>query len=232
MAYNQNKIISISQALKEAQGSIEAKAGIQPVQLYREGYADNTIWAVRSLGIDPGTGKELYIDVNGNPGFTWSPLQLQTAGVNGPKYRGYLNTQLRYGSFTTTMIFRYRLGGQLYNQTLSSKVENADFMYNTDTRVFENRWKQPGDYAAFKALLVTSPSYASSRFVFNESTLELANVHLAYELNTSLTRRMGMQRLSLAADIADLFYFSTVLRERGIDFPFSRQVSLTIIASF
>lgn len=232
MAYNQNKIISISQALKDAQSTIEAKAGTGPVKLYREGYADNTIWAVPSMGIDPGTGKELYVDEHGNPGFTWSPLYLQAAGIDGPKYRGNFSSLLRYGSFSATIMCRYRLGGQLYNQTLSDRVENANFKYNTDSRVLENRWKQPGDYAAFKGLLVTTPTYTSSRFVFNERTLELANVHLAYELNTPFVQAIGIQRLLFAADVADCFYFSTVLRERGIDFPFSRQISLTINASF
>ena len=47
----------------------------------------------------------------------------------------------------------YEYGGQRYNSTLVSKVENADiYNSNVDKRVFSDRWKEPGDNARFKAL--------------------------------------------------------------------------------
>jgi len=37
-------------------------SGIQ--NLFYEGYPQNAIYAVKSLGIDPSTGKEIYLDRN------------------------------------------------------------------------------------------------------------------------------------------------------------------------
>ena len=49
------------------------------------------------------------------------------------------------------MTFRYRIGGQMYNQTLVDKVQDVDPRYNVDKRAFEQRWQEPGDKVRFAA---------------------------------------------------------------------------------
>ena len=41
----------------------------------------------------------------------------------------------RWRDLSINLSFAYRLGGQLYNSTLASKVENADKQYNVDERL-------------------------------------------------------------------------------------------------
>ncbi|MBO9632300.1 MAG: SusC/RagA family TonB-linked outer membrane protein [Chitinophagaceae bacterium] len=233
MISNQNKIVEISDALKQAQKSNEEKNGALPVKLYKEGYSDRTIWVVPSLGIDPSTGKEMYLDKTGNPSFVWSSADIRACGIDNPKYQGNLNTLVRYRSFALNMSFGYRFGGQMYNQTLIEKVENADFRYNVDRRVYENRWQKPGDNAAFKGLLVTTATNKTSRFVQDERTFTCQNINLMYELrNQKLLQKFGAEFFSLTANFSDVFYISSVKRERGIDYPFSRQCSFTLNVTF
>ncbi len=232
LVHNVNRIVQISEALKAAQKSSENAAGAVPGYLYKEGYSTNTIWVVPSLGIDPSTGKEMYLDRNGEPTYTWSSLDLRASGVSEPAYFGNFSTLLRYKNFSMNLSFGYRFGGQLYNQTLINKVENADYSYNVDARVYDSRWQKPGDNAAFKGLLVTAFTNRTSRFVQDEKTLTLQNANFQYDVKSSFARKLKMQTLSFAANMADLFYLSTVRRERGTIYPFSRQASLTINAMF
>jgi hypothetical protein len=230
---NTNKIVEISQALKDAQKTIINAGGSNPNILYREGYSTNTIWVVPSLGIDPSTGKEMYLDLDGNPTYTWSSLNLRACGVTDPKFQGNFSTMFRYKTFSANLTFGYRYGGQLYNQTLIDKVENAVYSYNVDSRVYDNRWSKPGDNAGFKGLDVTTKTQMTSRFVQDEKTLNCQNINLQYDLRTkSLKQNLGIEILTFSANIADLFYISTVKRERGTSYPFSHNISFSVSAMF
>ncbi len=230
---NTNKIVEISQALTDAQAVINNKGGANPNIQYQKGYSTNTIWVVPSLGIDPSTGKELYLDKSGNPTYTWSALNLQACGNTDPKYQGNFSTMFRYKTFSANLIFGYRYGGQQYNQTLINKVENADYNYNVDSRVYDNRWQKPGDDAGFKGLLVTTATQMTSRFVQDERTLNCQNINLQYDLRSpSLKKALGLDLLTFSSSMADLFYISTVKRERGTTYPFSHTVSFSVSATF
>ncbi|HEY8387677.1 MAG TPA: TonB-dependent receptor, partial [Parasegetibacter sp.] len=226
--HNRNKIVSLSEALKEAQKELENVVAAIPNRLYKEGYATNTIWVVPSLGIDPSTGKEIYLDNEGNPTLTWSPAYLTNVGIDEPKYQGSVSSLFRYKNLSVNLAFSYRTGGQMYNSTLIEKVESSNYQYNMDARVYNSRWREPGDQAAFKGLLVTTPTYKTGRFVQNESTFQLRNVNVQYDFSKALLKKLGVQSSYVAANMADVFYISTVKRERGTSYPFSRQLSLTL----
>ena len=233
MMHNKNKIVEISQAMRDAQESIEKSGGSSPTVLYREGYSTNTIWVVPSLGIDPSNGKEVYLNRFGGTTYLWDARDLADAGVSEPKFQGNLNSTLRWRDLSVNLSFGYRLGGQLYNQTLIDKVENVDYKYNVDSRVYTDRWSQPGDRAFFKGLDVLSTTQKTSRFVQNERTFDCQNINISYDFRTSAVQKyLGMQVLTLTANVADVFYLSTVKRERGTSYPFSRQFSFTLSATF
>ena len=141
---------------------------------------------------------------------------------------------LRWCDFTVNVSLGYRTGGQLYNQTLATRIENADKQYNVDDRVFTDRWQKVGDRTFYKGLTNETATYATTRFVQNERTLTCQNIHLSYELRNKpwLTRNLGMQSATFSADLSDLFYISTVKQERGLDYPYSRRFSFTLSMNF
>lgn len=231
--HNKNEIVEVSQALKDAQKPLEQAANSNPNILYKEGYSTNTIWVVPSLGIDPSTGKEIYLDRFGNPTHIWSALDLQAMGIDEPKLQGNINSIFRYKNLSLNLSFGYRLGGQLYNQTLIDNVENANFKYNLDKRVYTGRWQKPGDHAAYKSLFVAEPTYKTSRFVQDERTFNFQNASLRYDLTGNVAKKfLGAELISFSANMSDLFYLSTVKRERGLSYPFSRQVSFSVGITF
>ena len=233
LIHNENKILEVSEALQDAQKDLEADQGANPNMLYKTGYSTNTIWVVRSLGIDPSTGRELYLDRFGEPTFTWDSRDLTACGVAEPKYQGNLSTMFRYKGFSANLSFGYRFGGQLYNSTLIEKVENTDFRENVDARVYKGRWQKAGDIAAFKGLHLKDKTSKTSRFVENERVFNCQSVTLQYLFDSPrLKKIVGMENLTLNVSTSDLFYISSVKRERGTAYPFSRQFSFSLSATF
>ncbi|MCK7556323.1 hypothetical protein MKQ70_15380 [Chitinophaga sedimenti] len=234
IAYNEDKIVQLSQAMKAANDKLALLTnGNSPNRIIREGASQNTIYAVRSLGIDPSTGKELFPDKNGEVTYQWNPADRIAAGIGQPKYRGNFSTLFRYGYLSANASFGYRFGGQLYNQTLIDKVENADKLMNVDARVFYDRWKQPGDKTFFRGINEVVSSYPSSRFVQDERTLTCQNINISYEMNNRpWLKYIGMKSLTVTANSGELFYVSSVRQERGLDYPFTRQVSFRYLPFF
>lgn len=231
MMHNKNEIVEISQALKDAQKEIENATGASPSTLYKEGFSSNTIWVVPSLGIDPSTGKELYLAKDGQRTFSWNAANLGAMGSTDPKLLGNISTMLRYKDLLLNVVFGYRTGGQMYNNTLINKVENADYRYNVDSRVFNDRWREPGDIVEFKGLMVTQATNKTSRFVKDERTFNCQNINLQYTMS-ALSKRLGLETLAMSISVADAFYFSTVRQERGTQYPFSKQYSVSLNTTF
>jgi TonB-linked SusC/RagA family outer membrane protein len=229
---NRNKILTTSQALKTAQNAILGSVS-DPGTLYMEGYSSNTIWVVPSLGIDPSTGKEVFLGKDGKPTSTWKASDIVAAGNRDPDLRGNFSTLLRYKEFTINVSFGYNYGGQQYNQTFASKVELTNYRYNVDRRVYDNRWQKPGDIAAFKGILETAPTYKTSRFVQDDNTLVLQNVDFQYNIsNRAFLRKIHMQSFAITANAAEPLYLSSIRRERGTDYPFARQYSFSLNMTF
>lgn len=234
VVHNRDRVVELSQAMKSEYAKLLLERGTTPNKVIREGESQYTIYAVPSLGIDPSNGMELYVKRNGEVTYTWDAADRVACGVSEPKFRGNLSSMVRWRNFTANVTFGYRFGGQLYNQTLATRIENADKQYNVDRRVFDDRWQQVGDHSLFKGLTNESATYATTRFVQDERTLTCQNLHLSYELHGLpwLVSHLAMQSLTLGADLSDLFYVSTVKQERGLSYPYSRRFSFTLSASF
>ena len=233
--HNKNKIVEVSQALLDAQNAIESEDLVNPNVQFRPGYSSNTIWTVRSAGIDPGTGKEVFISRDGNRTYNWSASDIVATGVSDPKLEGNISSMFRYKGLSLNVSFGYRFGGQIYNSTLANTVEvsKTAIGWNVDARVFHDRWKNIGDQASFKGLDDFTPTNKTSRFVQDETTFRCQNMTLQYELKSqALNKLLGIDYCLFSASTSDLFYISTVKRERGTSYPFSRQFSLGVNVVF
>ncbi len=233
LVHNKDKILKLSNAMKEANEELLEQKGSVPNKIWKEGDSQNAIYVVPSLGIDPSTGKELYLKKNGEVTYTWAAEDRVFCGVDQPKYRGNLNTTFRWKSLSANLSFGYKWGGQTYNQTLISRVENANKKYNVDRRVYEDRWQKPGDKTFFKGINETTTTQATSRFVQDEATFTCQNLNLTYDFNgNKWLKNLGIENLTLKGDVADLFRVSTIKQERGTSYPFSRQFSFSLTAIF
>lgn len=236
LVYNKNKITHLSQAIKDqtdaymnSDATDENASGIQ--NLFYEGRPQNAIYAVRSLGIDPSTGKEIYLDKNGNITDTWRAQDKVYCGSADPKYRGILNTMFQWGDFTFNASFGYYWGGKIYNSTLRDRVEvtTSEIMSsNVDKRVLDSRWFQPGDVAFFPKLS-DSKSKATSRYVMDNNVLELQTVSLQYKLkNDYLSKHFFLNSIIFGVNLNDLFHWGSVKMERGTSYPYARNMQASV----
>ncbi|MBP5277643.1 MAG: SusC/RagA family TonB-linked outer membrane protein, partial [Prevotella sp.] len=233
LMHNTNKVKEISNSLQALNEQLASQSSYNPIFLYKEGESLNTIYAVRSKGIDPATGREVFIKQDGTETFTWDSADEVPCGVAEPKIQGTVNSDLRWNGFTLNAIFGYRWGGKAYNTTLANKVENILPYDNADKRVLYDRWKQPGDLVMYKSVTNTSPTYATSRFVFKDNAFYCSSITLGYDFPREWVKKnLHMEFLNLSGYLEDLFYTSTIKRERGTDYPYSRKFSVSLTARF
>lgn len=200
-------------------------------QRYYDGADPDAIWAVRSAGIDPATGRELFIKKDGTYTYDFSYDDEVVIGNGRPKAEGVFGSNFGYRGFTTGFTFRYRMGNYTFNQAVYNKVENissGELKYNQDKRALYNRWQQPGDIADFKNIANSTSTPMSSRFIQRENTLTLESFQIGYEFEPQIAKKLGLSGLRLNAYMNDIFRLSSIKEERGTAYPFARNVSFAL----
>ncbi|HRN15502.1 MAG TPA: TonB-dependent receptor [Xylanibacter oryzae] len=236
LVYNKNKITKLSQAIKDQTAAYLLKdatdddaSGIQ--SLFYEGRPQNSIYAVRSLGIDPSTGQEIYLDKDGKITDTWKASDKVYCGSATPLYRGNANVMFQWHDFTLNASFGYYWGGKTYNGTLRDRVEvtlNDLTKENVDERVLNSRWYQAGDVVFFKKLNNINTK-ASSRYVMDDNVLELQSVSLQYKLKSNyLLRAFKLNSMIFGLNLNDLVHWGSIKMERGTSYPYARNVQASI----
>mgnify|MGYP002620561049 CR=1 FL=1 len=202
---------------------------------YYDGGSPSDLWAVRSCGIDPATGREIFLDKNGEQTFVHNYDDEVVVGNSDPKVEGVIGTSFYYKGFSASINLRYRLGGQIFMQTLYDKVENLSSSKkweNLDKRALYDRWKQPGDQAKFKSIASSEVTPISSRFVEDNNVLSGESISLGYESTAPWLKHIGASSMSVRAYMNDIFRISTVKNERGLSYPFARSVSFSLGVTF
>jgi TonB-linked SusC/RagA family outer membrane protein len=203
---------------------------------FNDGYSPDDIWAARSLGIDPGTGREMFLRPDGQYTFDYNAANVEAVGNTNPVVEGVASSYFSYKGFNLGINLRYQFGGDIFNTALYDKVENitlAGVALNQDRRALYDRWQRPGDVSRFKAISQTSITPKSSRFVQTNNTITGESISFGYTFDRqNWLKRYGLSTVSLTAIGNDIFQSSSVFRERGTDYPFAKTVSLSLRASF
>ena len=235
LVYDKNKIGKLSEALKE-QNRLLQNSSRDVSNLLYEGYPVNSIWAVRSLGIDPSYGNEVLIDNHGNVTSVMRAEEKVFLGSGDPLYRGIANSQFYWKGFYVNMSFTYRWGGLEMNQTLHDRVEvsvSRIMSSNVDERVLKARWMKPGDLVEFRNFDASASSGVSSRFVQKDRTLELSSLNVGYRFESEAFRkRTKLNYLNFSINMSNVAYWSTIKQERGTSYPFARNVIGTVTIAY
>ena len=240
-ARNKNTIIEISQAMRDYNKKVEelfsgynpessSDSKYAPTYLeYYEGASLTSIYGMKSLGISPTNGKEIYLRRNGDVTDVWSADEWTIIGDTAPKGQGSFGYTLSYKQLSMFASFLYTFGGDAYNNTLVSYVENADIKNdNVDKRVLLDRWQKPGDITTMKDIRDRNVTTgASSRFVQKNNTLQWSSLTMSYNFRPEQLKKLHLSGLRLSFTMNDLFYWSTIRQERGLDYPYSRSFNLT-----
>ena len=182
--------------------------------------------------LDPGLFA-LTVDEDGNVTDEWHASAKQYFGQTEPKFRGNINSLLQWKDLSLNLNFGFQWGSQQYNETLLNKVEvtNDEIELNVDSRVWTERWQKPGDLKPYKGY-GDYETKTSSRFVMDESVFELQSASLQYRWHTPFVKGLGLETVNFDVNMSDLFYISSIKRERGTDYPFARRMEFSVSFMF
>lgn len=245
-AHNEGKLMKISEALRAYNERVDdyltlkytayanAAKQSEPFLKYEEGGSLTAIYGMKSLGINPADGEELFVDRSGNVTGEWLSSQQQIIGNTEPKGQGSFGINIRWKRLTLYTSCMYEFGGQQYNSTLLSKVECVDLSSsNADKRVLTQRWQKPGDITPLKNIANRKQTTQStSRFVQDNNLFSINSISLSYDFNPEWVKRVGLDVLRIQASTNELATFSSIKQERGLDYPFARTFNLGLSVSF
>ena len=232
---NRNKILKLSDYLKKVNEE-QMKSASAPLPQYHEGESTTTLYVVQSLGVDPVTGKELYLKRDGTKTFVWDANDKVPVGDTNPKISGTFSSSVNWKDLSCTLGFSYKYGGVVYNQTLVDKIENQNVAYNLDNRAGQGRWERPGDvtsYVGFSPTGANTP--ASTRFIMDDNELRFATMSVGYRFSGDDFKyldKANIDVLTLNFTTNDIARLSPVRMERGLDYPFARSYTLSMSIMF
>ena len=195
-----------------------------------EGDAADGIYALRSAGIDPATGKEQFYLRDGSKSFTPAAADMEYQGSATPKLRGTFGATAVYRSFDIAAVFSYSLGGKFYDLYTQQAVDLAGYADNVPTAA-AGKWSPSNRNAVYQGI-DHSGGYASSRFVSNRSTLSLASLRIGYAFPKRIASAMRMQALKVSLTCDDLWYTSSVKSPRSLCYPYASSFILSLQATF
>lgn len=236
---NSNKIKKLSNELEKMNEEAQKENNLKGGNVYREyaeGRSQSALMIVRSAGIDPATGDEIYIKQDGSYTFVYDYRDKVNVGDMMPKVEGTVNSNLTWKGINLYLLFRYRYGGKVYNSTLANKVENDWQHYqrvrNKDKRALYDRWQNPGDEALYRRIDTKENSYQTTRLVQEDNLFSLESISLSYDLPLKYASRIGAERLKFMISTTDVFRISSIRQERGTAYPFARTFSAGLTATF
>ncbi|WP_158644028.1 SusC/RagA family TonB-linked outer membrane protein [Pseudobacter ginsenosidimutans] len=243
---NKSKILSISNSLKKlnelndrnpTSGSEQFKQ-VRPQNKYVEGYSPDAIWGVRSLGIDPSTGREMFLTADNKLTYVWDARDKVIIGDPSGGLFGNFGSSVSFKNITFNIACSFQTDVQIYNQTLADRVENLNLTWQADKRVLNERWKNPGDITKYKGLrdengyTVTTKTYVTSRFLQKNNFINLSSISASYQLPDNISKKAKLKttRLSLIAN--NITRWSSIEMERGLDYPFARVFTFNLVTNF
>ncbi len=246
IARNKNRMLEIGKSLEDYNRKVEAYYDNSDKALgeqsderkiwtkFYEGGSLTAKYGMRSLGIDPATGQEVFLDKKGAVVFENDPKEYVVIGDTEPLGSGSLGLHATYRNFTLTANFSYEFGSERYNETLVYYVENANIeTENVDKRVLSQRWQNPGDKAPLKDIKERyKQTRPTSRFMQDYNMFSLSSMSLQYELGKSSSEKLGLERVRLEIGCGELFQLCSVKRERGLDYPFARSFNFNLMINF
>lgn len=219
----------------------------QNLQRYKDGGHPDDLWAVRSMGIDPANGREMFLTKDGELTYSYDVANIVKVGNSMPLMQGAIGLSGQYKGLSLNVVMRYMWRSQQFNNALFGKVENLErnqiFTDNLDKRALYGRWKKVGDQAQF----IRIPDYTyrsgdgagwgtsnmSSRFIQTENTLSGESISASYNFYQSKwLKLLNLQGLNITGYMNDIFRLSNIRRERGIDYPYARSFSFKVNATF
>lgn len=163
-----------------------------PINILREGYEPFSFYLVRSAGVNPENGNEIYYTKNG--GTTEIYNSNDAVLIEGksplPKHFGGFGTSLSYKGFDLQADFSYKYGNYTYNYMALNMLNYTNGTTNNMRTDAVNYWTAPGQTGVLPRPNNTTNApggitglQTTDRFLQDASYIRLRNVSIGYTID-------------------------------------------------
>lgn len=233
-SHNKEVLVELSEGFKESMKYYDTSMSSATEMLkYREGHSMTAIYGLRTLGVDPLSGQRIFLTKEGGMTLYQNGEDLVYLGDSQPKVNGSVNMTFSYKGLSLSCGMGVQWGGYAENYTELNKRENLNLTYNVDRQVLIDGWQKPGDEALYKRQGINvMNTYPCDMFVHKNNTFNFNSINIRYKFPYKLIKKWGLQSLSIGTELSDIMYFSTIHRERGTSYPYSKNPNFTISCTF
>ncbi len=170
-----------------------------------------TYYLVRFSRVDPENGRPIYLDKDGKETYTWDPANRVPVGNNLPKAVGGITNNFRYKNWDLSLLFTYQIGGNIYDASAKRQLGVMSFWNSRDE--VADRWRQPGDDAAFPRLTLEPSNYGlpniwqynTPMWLYDASFIRLRNFTLGYNIPSEVVKKFKISSLRVAFIATNVF---------------------------
>lgn len=181
-AYNYNEITSIGNYTPDA-----VSGGTNDTRVV-VGMPVGTNFLVQHVGVDPQTGRNIYLDADGNQTNTWDPMNRIPVGRVLPRAIGGITNTFTFGRWDVGLVAVFSLGSNIYDSS-SKRQLGVTTNWNMRDEIFD-RWRQPGDQAEFAQLSLRPENFGvgdpfqlnTTQWLFNGDYMRLRRLSVAYNI--------------------------------------------------
>jgi TonB-dependent starch-binding outer membrane protein SusC len=204
--YNKNEVTSLALGINNI---ISATGGLENPSITQPGYAIGMIFVTRTAGVDPATGRRIFINKSGQQVYfqhvapagqnrfsfadgsvapTVSSADAVVYKNTNPKYMGGFDNTIRFKNFELNALFTYQLGFYIYYGTNAGLMDQR--FWNNSTDVLR-KWKKPGDVTDIPKVIFGDNISNGSSFpldinVFKGDFIKLRTLSLGYSIPKAL----------------------------------------------
>lgn len=229
VSFNENMVTELAPGMPNLQ---TATSGLETVNRTMPGYSLGHLFVVRTAGVDPTTGKRIFLNKNGEkiyyqfyaaPGtFQWSKTPDGTVkadavsiadgvmyGNTQPKIYGGFDNTFRYKGFELNSLFTFQMGNYVYYGSNAGLHDQR--WWNNSEDVLTDAWQNPGDtgkkYAkpVFNDNVSNGSSMPLDINVFKGDFLKLKSLTLAYNLPKAVLDEYKINSVRLYISGQNLF---------------------------
>ena len=232
---NKNEVTALAPGLNEI---LTATSGLETINKTVVGKSAGYLWVVRTAGVDPATGKRIFLNAAGQKvyfqfgglpagQFTWSNADGTQYKKNGvaatinaaddavlyqnaqPKFYGGWDNTFRYGGFDLNILLTYQFGSYIYYGSNAGLRDQRFWNNSTDVLRY---WSKPGDITDIpKPIFGDNTSNGGIPIdvnVFKGDFVKLKNVQFGYNLSKASLSKININNIRFYVSAQNAAIFS------------------------
>ena len=204
-SYNKNTVESLPENQRNQEYGI--------ANIFAEGNPLNSFFLVKYMGVDPQTGKSLYLKKDGvTITDVYDPADRVIIETSDAPYNGGITNTFRFKGFELGVFWVYSLGNYIFNNARTN-IENPGYVASGFARDAIRQWQNPGDITDYPAINDEFQA-ATTRYLESGSFWRLRNVQFGYSLPKKFTDKLKIQGMRFYAQAQNLY---TIYRIKALD---------------